>query len=247
MKRRLGKIAAAFFVLALVTGAATQAQAQSITVLHSFTNSPDGALPFAGLLRDAAGNLYGTTGSGGIFGFGTVFKLDSSGNETVLHSFAGGGDGQQPSGDLIRDAAGNLYGTTLLGGGVFSNNCFGSCGTVFKLDPSGNETVLHTFAGGGDGRQPNGNLIMDAAGNLYGTTGSGGSATCPVTLGCGTVFKLDTSGILTLLHSFTGSPGDGESPVGGLIMDKAGNLYGTTLNGGAGGRLQFRLRDRVQA
>ncbi len=93
MKRRLGKIAAAFLVLVLATGAATWAQAQTLTVLHSFSNSPDGALPFAGLLMDAAGNLYSTTYDGGIFGFGTVFKLDSSGNETVLYSFKGGSDG----------------------------------------------------------------------------------------------------------------------------------------------------------
>ncbi|HYT21395.1 MAG TPA: choice-of-anchor tandem repeat GloVer-containing protein [Candidatus Polarisedimenticolia bacterium] len=107
MKRRLGKIAAAFLVLVLATAATMRAQ--TLTVLHSFTNSPDGALPFAGLLMDAAGNLYSTTLDGGIFGFGTVFKLDPAGNETVLHSFTGSpSDGGGPSAALIMDAAGNL-------------------------------------------------------------------------------------------------------------------------------------------
>src|SRR5712692_8434009 len=118
------KIATAIFVLVLATSAATRAQAQTFTVLHGFTNSPDGASPFAGLLRDATGNLYGTTSSGGVFGSGTVFKLDPSGNETVLHNFTGGGDGGRPIAGLIMDTAGNLYGTTGFGGAS-------NAGTVF--------------------------------------------------------------------------------------------------------------------
>ncbi len=226
MKRRLGKIAAAFFVLVLATGAATRAQAQTFTVLHSFTGPPDGAFPSAELLMDAAGNRYSTTSDGGIFGFGTVFKLDPSGNETVPYSFKGGSDGAFPSAGLVMDAAGNLYGTTGFGGAP-------NAGTVFKLDPSGNKTVLYSFKGGSDGNVPVAGLIMDAAGNVYGTTQDGGSGG-GCSFGCGTLFKLDPAGNETVLHSFTGSPGDGGRPVAGLIMDTAGNLYGTTAEGGSG-------------
>jgi uncharacterized repeat protein (TIGR03803 family) len=126
-----------------------------------------------------------------------------------------------PFAGLILDKAGNLYGTTAYGGAS-------GLGTVFKLDTSGNETVLHGFTGtGGDGANPYAGLIMDKAGNLYGTTGYGGAS------GAGTVIKLDTSGNETVLHSFTGYPSDGATPFAGLIMDKAGNLYGTTISGGA--------------
>ncbi len=205
------------------------------TVLHSFTGSPgDGANPFAGLVMDAAGNLYGTTVNGGASsacsgGCGTVFKLDTSGNLTVLHSFTSSpGDGAHPNAGLIMDVAGNLYGTTT-GGGTGPCNGFSSCGTVFKLDASGNETVLHTFTGS-DGAGPYASLLMDAVGNLYGTTAQGGAIpNCGS--GCGTVFKLDASGNFTVLHSFTGSPADGFFSKAGLIMDAAGNLYGTTLGG----------------
>jgi uncharacterized repeat protein (TIGR03803 family) len=190
------------------------------TVLHSFTNSPeDGALPEAGLIMDKAGNLYGTTCCGGVSGNGTVFKLDTSGNETVLYSFTGsGGDGALPSGGLIMDKAGNLYGTTGIGGAS-------GYGTVFKLDSSGNETVLYSFTNSPDGAIPYAGVIMDKAGNLYGVTVFGGAS------GYGTAFRLDTFGNETVLHSFTG--GDGYEPIAGLIMDKAGNLYGTTALGGA--------------
>src|SRR6266446_8638683 len=137
MKRRLGKVAAAFLVLVLATGAATRVQAQTLTVLYSFTGGSDGRGPGAALILDAAGNLYSTTFSGGVSGFGTVFKLDPSGNETVLHNFTNSPDGAFPDAGLVMDAAGNLYGTT--GSGGASN-----AGTVFKLDPSGNETVLYS-------------------------------------------------------------------------------------------------------
>ncbi len=236
MKRRLGKIAAAFLVLVLATAAATQAQ--TLTVLHSFRNSPDGAFPFAGLLRDAAGNLYGSTNAGGASGncsggCGTVFKLDTSGNETVLYSFKGGNDGATPGfGSLIRDEAGNLYGTTADGGSGGGCSFSFGCGTVFKLDPAGNETVLYSFKGGSDGESPVAGLIMDVAGNLYGTTQDGGSGS-GCSFGCGTVFKLDPAGNFTVLHSFTGGS-DGTQPLAALIFDQAGNLYGTTEEGGSG-------------
>jgi uncharacterized repeat protein (TIGR03803 family) len=190
------------------------------TVLHSFTGSPDGNFPRGGLVRDAAGNLYGTTAWGGAFGKGTVFKLDATGKETVLHSFTGP-DGQYPVAGLIRDAAGNLYGTTKNGGS--SNDCRGGCGTVFKVDTTGAETVLHSFTTGRDGRYPEAGLVADAAGNLYGTAFSGrNSDYCAG--GCGTVFKVDTTGAATVLHNFTGSPGDGLYPYAGLVRDAAGNF-----------------------
>src|SRR5215469_4800221 len=179
------RIAAACLVLLLATCLTALAQAPTFTVLYTFTGGTDGGGPQSNLIMDAAGNLYGTTAFGGSspncsFGCGTVFKLDPSGNETVLHAFTGTpGDGARPFGGLIMDAASNLYGTTQDFGG-----CDLGCGIVFKLDPSGNETVLHTFTGS-DGANPSAGLIMDAAGNLYGTTPGGGASG-----GCGTVFKI---------------------------------------------------------
>ena len=208
----------------------------TLTVLRSFTGGSDGQRPVTGLLADAAGNLYGTAHSGGDGGYGTVFQLDPSGTLTVLYSFTGRSDGAYPDSGLIADAAGNLYGTTREGGDLVSCNSPNThgCGTVFQLAPSGDLTVLHRFAGS-DGSRPVAGLIADAAGNLYGTTAAGGDRTsCAAQFieGCGTVFQLDTSGILTVLHSFTGGS-DGGNATAGLIADGAGNLYGTTQEGGA--------------
>jgi len=204
-------------------------QAQTFTVLHSFAGKPnDGRMPTAPLIQDAAGKLYGTTFGAGAFGGGTVFKLDASDHETVLHSFWAGKWGVNPGGGLVQDRAGNLYGTTRTGGDLRCqfNRGYG-CGTVFKLDTAGHLTVLQRFHGtNGDG--PNAALILDAAGNLYGTTIGGGPAQA------GTVFRVDTTtGHLTVLHSFSGGTA-GLAPSGGLVRDAAGNLYGTT---GAGGDL----------
>ena len=159
-----------------------------------------------------------------------MFKLDASGRETVLYRFRGGSDGAAPSGGVIRDSAGNLYGTTSSGGR--NNN-----GTLFKVDATGKETVLYRFHGGVDGSAPVGGVVRDSAGNLYGNTNSGGDSNCndDNTGACGTVFKIDSSGVKTTLHNFTGAfnPGaDGAYPEGGLILDSAGNLYGTTNSGG---------------
>ena len=192
----------------------------SCTLLHSFAGTPDGEDPYSGVLRDKAGNLYGTTQYGGAKGgFGTVYKLNAKGKLTLLHSFAGTPDGVNPFAGLLMDAAGNLYGTTYYGG---TNGGFG---TVYKLTAKGKLTLLHSFAGTPDGQNPYARLIRDAAGNLYGTTFYGGTS------GYGSVFKLDTAGKLTILHSFTGSA-DGAHPIAGLIPDKAGNLYGTASDGG---------------
>jgi uncharacterized repeat protein (TIGR03803 family) len=200
----------------------------SETVLYSFGGGADGGFPFAGVVREPEGNLYGTTVFGGSSGLGTAFKLDRRGVETVLHSFTGGVDGGDPTAGLLRDGEGNLYGTTLGGGGSGS-------GTVFKLDKSGMETVLYSFTGGVDGGGPTARVVRDQEGNLYGTTSAGGGS------GFGTVFKLDKSGMETVLYSFTGGA-DGGAPRAGLLRDGEGNLYGTTsAGGGSGFGTVFRL------
>jgi len=196
----------------------------SESVLYTFQGAADGGAPVADLVQDAAGNLYGTAAGAGAFGYGVVFKLDPTGKETVLYAFKGGTDGENPHGGVIRDAAGNLYGTTEGGGS-------GGAGTVFKLDSSGNETILHSFAGP-DGSLPITDLVQDAAGNLYATTFEGGNyaGLCLQIAGCGVVYKVDTMGNFTLLHSFSGP--DGEMPFTGLTLDSQNNLYGTTTIGG---------------
>jgi len=214
-----------------VFGAAAQpAHTRTFADLYNFSGASDGGQPLAGLVRDAAGNLYGTTYSGGASGFGVAFKLDRRGTETVLHSFAGGADGEYPYSDPVLDADGNLYGTAAGGGG---NGCGGfGCGVVFEVSASGAETVLHSFTGGTtDGCYPHGSLMMDANGNLYGTTDECGTSNL------GTVFEVSSgTGSVTILHSFAGGSSDGDDPIyDGLLMDGAGNLYGVTLGGGASG------------
>jgi uncharacterized repeat protein (TIGR03803 family) len=202
------------------------------TLLHRFTGA-DGANPAAGLIQDPSGNFYGTTQYGGRFDYGTVFKLEPSGKETVLHSFDGV-DGMWPTAALVRDHAGALYGTTFDGGTAEGGSCVHGCGTVFKIDGTGKFTVLYAFTGGADGRNPATSLILDSAGNLYGTTYGGGNS-CSFTFdGCGVVFKVTKHGKEIVLYSFTGAP-DGGQPSGGLVRDEAGNLYGTTQFYGASG------------
>ena len=183
---------AAILVLALSPVFAEPASAQSytLTLLYSFTGSPDGQWPL-GIVLDSQGNLYGSTQYGGLpscgpvqrplISCGTVFKLDTSGQETVLHRFTfGNGDGMVPEGSVMRDSAGNLYGTTYYGGDprCFPGGEYYGCGMVFKLDPNGRETVLHEFegVGQGDGAAPAARLVQDGFGNLYGTTSNGGDA-----------------------------------------------------------------------
>jgi uncharacterized repeat protein (TIGR03803 family) len=146
------------------------------STLYNFTGGLDGGRPKTGLHRDSAGNLYGTTKVGGVYGNGTVFELGANGVETVLYSFTGGVDGSQPESGVLEDAAGNFYGTTVYGGAS-------SFGTVFKLDTLRNETVLHSFEGGSDGQYPHAPLVQDAKGNLYGTTSEGGAT-------YGTIFRI---------------------------------------------------------
>jgi len=212
------------------------------TVLYAFRCGADGKYPLSGVIRDSAGNLYGTTEEGGDVscfndGCGTVYRVDPKGTETVLYNFEMGSGGWLPIDSLTMDSAGNLYGTTIAGGSN-KQNCGGfGCGTAFKLSPNSDgswtETPLYIFCSKkncADGAMPSGPLLRNQAGVLYGTTGEGGTSTCYGN-GCGVVFKLDTNGKETVLHSFTGGK-DGFNPGSNLIMDQAGNLYGTTLQGG---------------
>ncbi len=153
----------------------------------------------------------------------------AQGQFKVLHTFSGKADGGRPSAAVIRDASGNFYGTTLWGGNLSCNSGNG-CGVVYKLTIAGKETVLHKFTGGKDGAYPSAALIMDAQGNLYGTTTAGGNTGC-FNQGCGIVFKINTLGKETVLHRFTGGK-DGGGPSSALIVDKAGNFYGTTSGDG---------------
>ncbi|MEJ0048996.1 MAG: choice-of-anchor tandem repeat GloVer-containing protein [Rhodospirillales bacterium] len=190
------------------------------------------AFPRGGLIRDSAGNFYGTTYGVGANSLGTVYKIAPDGTATTLHSFAGGTDGKYPVAGLTLDTAGNLYGTTTQGGASCAGN---GCGTVFKLAPDGTETVLYAFTNANDGGYPNdsGHLVIDGKGNLYGTAGTGGANND------GVIFEIAPDGTETVLYSFTGAS-DGSFPLGGLIKAQ-GNLYGTTALGGTGGGALFEL------
>ena len=237
-KLRLSAVDATPWVMAVLLLALVPAhliQAQTFTTLYNFTGSTDGAYPFAGLVQDEMGNLYGVAAEGGNLscqlggnGCGVVFKIDTTGKETVLHSFSGK-DGADPYGGLVRDKEGNLYGTTEYGGDLHCDKYQGfGCGVAFKIDTTGKETVLHVFRGGrSDGCEPYQNLIMDEAGNLYGTTPGCGASNG------GTVFKLTKKGKETLLHNFAWS--DGATP-SGMLRDASGNFYGLTEQGGTSGR-----------
>jgi uncharacterized repeat protein (TIGR03803 family) len=217
------------------------------TVLHSFCAQGDpcidGQYPYAGVVFDQKGNLYGTTLFGGThaecynggYGCGVVFKISPEGKETVLHSFCAEtncADGEWVYAGVILDQKGNLYGTTYFGG------AYGE-GVVFKLSPEGTDTVLYSFcpqSGCIDGQNPYASLVTDQMGNLYGTTLYGGPyEECEGYAGCGVVFKLTPKGKETVLYSFCAQEyicGDGANPYAGLVFDKKGNLYGTTYGGG---------------
>jgi uncharacterized repeat protein (TIGR03803 family) len=220
------------------------------SVLYSFlSNGADGTVPQAGVTLDSLGNIYGTTSNGGAHNYGTVFELSPAPGggwtELVLHSFDPfANEGGYPYGGLALDSSLSLYGTTFTGGSA-GFNCSGqTCGTVFQLSKNSKGewalTTLHSFGVGSDGQRPESvTPIIDSLGNLYGTTSAGGD------YGYGTVFELSpgVGGVWTetLLHSF-GQGKDGQSPAAGLIFDSAGNLYGTTVDGGAaGGGIAFEI------
>ena len=218
------------------------ASAQTFKVLDSFDGA-DGYQPYTGLVQGVNGNLYGTSLFGGGnsacgFGCGTVFQITSTGNLTMLYSFCaqtGCTDGAIPHAALALATDGSFYGTTTERGA--SNNCIGGCGTVFKITPSGQLTTLHNFClqtGCPDGVFPTAKLVLGMDGNYYGTTEAGGTSTGCNGSGCGTVFKINTSGQLTTLYSFCHQSGcpDGSSPRAALVQGADGNLYGTTYFGG---------------
>jgi uncharacterized repeat protein (TIGR03803 family) len=226
---RISFAAALSFVVALILLIfATFAQAQTFSDIYSF-NGNVGLQPLAGVVLDKAGNLYGTTSSGGPFGAGIVYELSPSGSNwtlTTIYAFTGGSDGGAPQSGLTIDASGNLYGLTY---GFNGNN-----GTVFELSPAGGGNftyhLLHSFGNGNDGVDPEGPLVFDAKGNLYGATSFGGT-----TLN-GTVFELSPNGAgewtEAVLYNFLGGS-DGSAPMGGVVLDTKGNLFGTTQLGGA--------------
>lgn len=191
----------------------------TLTTLYNFTNTPDGANPYAGLVLGTDGNFYGTTAEGGANGLGTVFKVTTTGTLTILHSFSGP-DGEIPYGALVQGTDGNYYGTTEAGGPTSPGY-----GTVFKITPKGVLTTLHSFNDTTDGYYPYAALVQASNGAFYGTTTGGPGADF------GTVFKITSTGTYTLLHTFINS--DGWEPEGALIQATDGNLYGTTVRGGA--------------
>jgi uncharacterized repeat protein (TIGR03803 family) len=198
----------------------------TITRGYQLGSGTDGGNPYGGVILDSNGNLYGTTVNGGANRHGTVFMIDKGfTQETVLYNF-GGADGTAcPWCTLVRDSAGNLYGTT--------NGCYGycdtgtGCGTVFKLDNTNTETTLYRFTGGADGSYPVAGLVEDKTGNFYGTTTSAG------TYGGGTVYEMPVTGGEKTLYDLNPKP-DGSVPFAALILDAKGNLDGTASTGGEG-------------
>ena len=226
-------------MFALTTGLTQPAQAQTFTVIHTFTGGADGASPVAGLTMDTAGNLYGTasTSANGNCtdgGCGTVFKLKHSGSSWVLaplYGFAGGNDGAYPYGIVAIAGDGTLYGTTSGGGNGY--------GTVFHLTPAPtapktalapwNETVLYRFTGGSDGAEPSGDLTFDQAGSIYGSAFENNNS-------YGAIYELTRSGggwTQAVLYSPSNNDPEGINPYSGVIFDSSGNLYGTFVDGGA--------------
>jgi uncharacterized repeat protein (TIGR03803 family) len=214
-------------VTSAISNVSVACAAATETLLHSFAG-PDGG-GNAWLVLGSDGNFYGTTAAGGTASFnpaGTVFKVTPDGTLTVLYSFGGGPDGGQPAGPLIEGPDGNFYGVTLIGGEPVLRPGITGYGTVFKITPSGVETVLYAFQNGPDGGHPSGALVQDADGNLYGLAGTGGISNY------GVLFKVTPSGVETPLYTFQGAS-DGASPGPGLVLGSDGNFYGTTASGGA--------------
>jgi uncharacterized repeat protein (TIGR03803 family) len=236
------------------------AAGQTFTVIYNFTGGNDGSNPMAGMTIDRAGNFYGTASEGGENGYGTVYKLSFRGGWvlTPLYEFGGGGGGSHPLARVVFGPDGSLYGTAV--NDEVPASCSGGCGTVFKLQPpphaSGsiftpwNATVIHRFQGT-DGQYPTaGDLVFDSAGSVYGTTRYWGDLQCNAPTGCGTVYELARSNqgwTLTTLYAFHYAL-EGQIPMGGVVFDRAGKLYGTTsLSGMYGWGTVFQLAPGQQA
>jgi uncharacterized repeat protein (TIGR03803 family) len=200
-----------------VAGIVSRSQAQTYSILYSFTGNADGSGPYSPLLRNSTGDIFGATADGGEWGAGALFKLSSSGKETVLANFSNSPvSGGTPTGNIARDSAGNFYGTTNLGGAS-------QAGSIYKVNKTGGETVLFSFHQY-VGQQPIGGLSIDSSANLYGTTTDGGrSSTSPCSDPCGVVFEFTSAGVYTVLHRFDGGQ-DGKDPQSILLRDSLGNL-----------------------
>ena len=217
----------------LVQTAGSSAPSVPYQVIYPFSGGNDGGNPETPLVFDPQGNAYGTTVQGGSAGCGTIFRLHPAAQgkwqESVLYNFTCFADGKNPHGGVVRDALGNLYGTTTAGG--LNGGCTGDgCGVVFELKHTGAIATLHTFAGGGDGFGPGSPLTFDAAGNLYGMAPDGGK------FGFGTVFTLQQSGgswHFHAIHQFSGGNGGGTGSLGALLVDSHGTIFGVTETGGA--------------
>ena len=208
--------------------------ASTTTVIYSFAGNADGEYTDTDLVMDSAGNIYGTSVQGGAHGSGTVFQVTTSGVHTVLYNFTGAADGGEPYKGVTLDAQGNLYGTTVTGGGGI---CEGGCGVVFKLANSGGNwtfSVIHTFTGGNDGSGPGSGVTFDKHGNLYGMTPTAGAK------GMGTIYQLkpqlDGTWRLRVIHTFTGGADGAGGSAGRMLLGGAGNLYGATTVGGVNGQ-----------
>ncbi|HEY1769390.1 MAG TPA: choice-of-anchor tandem repeat GloVer-containing protein [Chthoniobacterales bacterium] len=228
--------AAAFLCCGIVTLLFNFASASTTQIIYSFAGDEDGEYADTDIALDSAGNIYGTTVSGGDFGGGTVWELTPSGQSwthTVLYDFHGEADGGEPYKGVTLDPQGNLYGTAVTGG---SGSCEGGCGVAYKVTKTGSkwkETVIHAFTGGDDGSGPGARLTLDGQGNLYGMTPTGGAN------GLGTIFQLHPDGAghytLNVIHTFTGSP-DGETASAGRLILRGGKLYGVATAGGINGQ-----------
>jgi uncharacterized repeat protein (TIGR03803 family) len=231
IRLRKACIVLVFATAAILSGVS---QASTYKKVYSFAGGSDGSDPASPLTFDGAGNAYGTTASGGLFDLGTIFMITPSGEEQVLYSFQGGGDGSDPHGGVILDATGNLYGTAVAGGS--GGICAGDgCGVVFELTNSAGNWILNTlynFTGLNDGSGPGSPLIFDSAGNLYSTAPDGGAHSA------GVVFELsptEDGWKQKTIHAFTGGKDGAIGSLGALLLDSAGNLYGTTELGGPAG------------
>ena len=225
------------FTGAIVVGslvAAQAAEALTYSVMHSFVkDGTDGIIPYAGLMQDTNGNLWGTTEGGGTNGAGTVFEITAAGTYSVARNFGVGTDGTYPRATLIQDKNGNFWGTTFEGG-------TNGMGTVFEITAAGGYSVMHSFGAGTDGSYPQAGLMEDRNGNFWGTTSFGGTWH-RANMGGGTVFEISAAGIYSVMHDFSGgkiaSGGkDGLYPYAGLIQDANGNFWGAAAEGGAKNR-----------